>query len=99
MIFNWFDAREEVAFGARLAEFFDTELTALEGKSGRKQDDKRHKLVVRVMQQAKQFRATRKINPYKKAKLANAFKWRLKDLGHDSALIDQLTKDILLNLQ
>jgi hypothetical protein len=99
MIFNWFDTKEESAFGGRLAEFFDTELKALEGKSGHKQDDKRRKLVVRVMQQAKQFGATRKLNPYKKAKLANTFKWRLRDLGHDDALIDQLTKDILLNLR
>jgi hypothetical protein len=35
---------------------------------------------------------------YKKAKLANAFQWRLFDLGYDKRIVEELTKELLRSL-
>jgi hypothetical protein len=35
---------------------------------------------------------------FRKAKLANSFKWRLLDRGTDPALVDELTRMLLLRL-
>jgi hypothetical protein len=52
-----------------------------------------------VLEKAKQFRLSNKLNIYKKAKLGNAFRWTLTDLGYDSTLIDELTKELMLALR
>jgi hypothetical protein len=98
-VFSWFDSGEAIAFGAKLAEYYDQEWRALESKAAHKQEEKRGKLVAQVMQQAQQFGRTHKLNAYKMAKLGNAFKWRLLDLGHQKELVDLLTKDVLIALR
>lgn len=95
---NWFNTKEETAFGETLAEFIDQRLREI-GKSGsQKQGDKHQTLISQVLLQAQQFRDSHRLNAYKKAKLGNAFKWKMKDLGHSDELIDQLTKDLLIVL-
>ncbi len=98
-MFSWFNASEEVALGNRLAEYYDQGWRELERKTSHKQEDKRRRLIAQVLEQAQQFGATHKLNVYKKAKLGNAFKWTLTDLGHDKDLVDLLAKDILLALR
>lgn len=99
MIFNWFNAKEETAFGHDLATHLDSELKSLEKKSNKKQDESRRKLIARIMQRARQFGETRKLNTFKKAKLGNAFKWKLEELGYDREFIDSMTKEVLLTLR
>lgn len=98
-MFSWFDSGEAIEFGTKLAEYYDQEWRALESKAAHKQEDKRNKLVAQVLQQAQQFGRTQKLNAYKMAKLGNAFKWKLIDLGYEKELIDLLTKDVLIVLR
>ncbi len=98
-MFSWFDAGEAIAFGEKLAEYYDQQWRALDNKAAHKQEDKRNKLVAQVLQQAHQFGRAHKLNAYKMAKLGNAFKWKLIDLGYQTELIDLLTKDVLIALR
>lgn len=95
---KWFDAKEEEAFGVRLAEFCDQKFRELEKAADRKQEDKRRKLIAQALQQVQQFNNGRKLNIYKKAQLGNVFKWKLADLGYEKEFIDAMTKEVLLAL-
>lgn len=99
MIFSWFDAKGEAEFGTGLAESYDKKFREIERAADKKKEEKRLKLVANVLSDARQYAKTHKLNVYKKAQLGNAFKWKLKDLGHDEKLVDLLTKDVLLALQ
>lgn len=99
MISGWFDAKEAEAFGNMLAEFYDEKFRETEKAAGHQKLGKQQKLVAQVLLKAQQFKLNRKLNPYKKAKLGNAFKWKLRELGHHAELIDQMTKDLMLALR
>lgn len=99
MILGWFDASEAEAFGNELAEFYDARSRANEKFRNQKQAEKQQKLVEQCLQKARQFKTAHKLNFYKKARLGNAFKWKLRDMGHDKALVDLLTKDVMLALR
>ena len=47
---------------------------------------------------AVRFHAEKKLSIYKKAKLGNVFKWRLKELGYSDTFIDNATKEIVNRL-
>jgi hypothetical protein len=51
--------------------------------------------IARLHVQVQQFSASHQLNMYKKAKLANAFQWKLFDLGYDKSIVQELTKDLL----
>jgi hypothetical protein len=99
MLFSWFDAREANQFGLSMADFFakripPEDIPATEKKPLRKAGEVISKLHV----QLQQFRSSHKLNTYKKAKLANAFQWRLFDLGYDRRIVEELTKELLRSL-
>lgn len=99
MIFEWLNAKEATEFGVMLADHFDQKVREIASASVKKQEAKRQKLVAEVLARARQYKATTKMNAFKKAKLGNAFRWRLSDLGHDAELIELMTKDVMLALQ
>lgn len=99
MISGWLDAREAEAFGNELAEFYDARFRANEKVTNQKQREKQQKLIAQCLQKARQYKASHKLNFYKKAKLGNAFKWKLRDMGHDVQVSDLLTKEVLLALR
>ena len=45
-----------------------------------------------------QFKASNRLNTYKKAQLGNAFKWALREAGYDKAYIDRLTEWLVLRI-
>jgi len=47
---------------------------------------------------AVRFHTQHKLNIYKKAKLGNVFKWKLKELGYSDAFAEQATKEIVTRL-
>lgn len=99
-MFAWFDSSEAERFGSELAEFYDGVVRAAGGKAdGRKHVGRQQKLIAQVLVRAQQFKMSHKLNLYKKAKLGNAFNWKLRDLGHDADLVELLTKDVLLALR
>lgn len=99
MIFNWFDAHEAEKSGQSLALFFAERVTVEVGKGGKKSLPKKQmEAVSKMFAQAERFSREHKLNIYKKAKLGNTFKWKLKELGYNNNLIDELTKELLLHL-
>jgi hypothetical protein len=44
------------------------------------------------------YRDQHKLGIYKKAKLGNVFRWKLRDLGYSAEFIDQVTKDLVTRL-
>jgi hypothetical protein len=44
------------------------------------------------------YQSDQKLGIYKKAKLANVFKWKLKDLGYSDEFAERATKDIATRL-
>lgn len=44
---------------------------------------------------AARFRDEKQLGLYKKAKLGNVFRWKLKDLGYSDAFVDQATTAII----
>jgi hypothetical protein len=52
-----------------------------------------------MLMKVQQFRAMHKLNAYQKAQFGNAFKWKLRDLGHDSQLVDSMTKDLMIAMR
>jgi hypothetical protein len=99
MILSWFDARAAVDFGHDLADFYDKQSKLNARASNQKIADKQQKLVAQLLLKARQFNAEKKLNAYQKAKLGNAFKWKLHDMGHDAGLVDVMTRDIMFALR
>jgi hypothetical protein len=99
MVLGWFNAKDAEEFGNTLAVFFDEKFRANEKAKDHKIVVKQQKLIADILSKAQQFKTRNKLNAYQKAKLGNAFKWKLRDLGHDSALIDLMTKDLMVALK
>lgn len=99
MILGWFNAKEAIAFGQGLAEFYDMQSKAILKASDRKAAEKQQKLASQVLTKVQQFKAMHKLNAYQKAQLGSAFKWKLRDLGHDSKLVDSMTKDLMIAMR
>src|SRR5690242_13781248 len=47
---------------------------------------------------AVRYHAQNRLNLYKKAKLGNVFKWKLKELGYSDQVSEQATKEIITRL-
>ena len=47
---------------------------------------------------AVRFHEQNKLGVYKKAKLGNTFKWKLKELGYSSAFAERATKELVTRL-
>lgn len=90
MLFDWFNAKDVVAFAQQIATEMDV-LLAQGGRAGKpgKRDIKRFDTLVGRVQK---FSRERPLNIYKKAKFLNTVKWQLKDAGHDNETIDELMK-------
>jgi tetratricopeptide (TPR) repeat protein len=104
MLLKWFNAREATEVGTALADDF-----ALESVSGsadkRGQGDKLQaqgqelqKLLHRFLRRVEREVRPLKLNLFKRAKLANSFKWRLLEKGVEQPLVDELTQALVLRL-
>jgi hypothetical protein len=89
---SWFSSAESKRFGKELARYLLDELQTAQHKPGQKFAAKAEKALVRVDQRVRDFKTREKLNFYKKAKLANAFLWALKDAGCSQEYADQLTE-------
>lgn len=96
MLFAWFNATEEAEFGAAMAGFIIERLPP--DGDAKFSDKKRQELLPKLYAQVERFRQGRKLNLYKKAKLGNAFRWKMTDAGYDATFVDELTKEVLLRL-
>lgn len=97
MVLNWFEAKAAVEFGTALAEFLLERLPPDAAKA-KLSDKKRQEVFPKFYARIEQFKQQGKLNMYKKAKLGNAFRWKMIDAGYDAGFVDELTKDVLMRL-
>jgi hypothetical protein len=98
-MFSWFDSREATEFGTSLADFFAERIPAKSiGRSDKKAIHKFNSVVELMHRRASDFRQRGTLNMYKRAKLMNAFQWRLLELGYDEALVGEMTKTLVRSL-
>jgi hypothetical protein len=98
-MFTWFDSREATEFGTALANFFAERVPAKSiGRGDKKAIRMFNSVVERMHQRAADFRRSGALNMYKRAKLMNAFQWRLLELGYDKAMVGEMTKTLVRSL-
>jgi len=104
MLFKWLDTREATEVGAALAD--DLVLETSEGSSDTPPRDRSaqaqrravEKLLRRFLDGVDRRARSLPLNFFKRAKLANSFKWRLLEKGIARELADDLTQTLLLRL-
>jgi len=102
MIFDWFDTREAEIVGLKLADIVSSELEEKNKKvkkNKKKEIAEKAKIMQKVFTQANQYKQNSNPNFYKKAKLANVFKWRLLELEHDAEFVNILTRELVLHMK
>jgi hypothetical protein len=107
-MFSWFNATEFQRFGEELALLFmEDKPTAPEGnrkqRRGKKGDANANDPIQITMRKLANrvtaFEARKRANIYKKAKFANAFKWKLIEGGYDAKFADELTKELVIHFR
>ncbi len=99
MLWDWFDTSEAKQCGLALAEIVIQGFPATESKKGNKAVVHRAKLLDQIFAQARQFKQVYHPNLYKKAKLGNAFRWKLLGQGFEAKFVEDLTHQILLQMK
>ena len=99
MALNFLNAREAVAIGDSLADQFIPQASPEGTKRVKKTkpgdaEDELRKFVQRIDSDARPLR----LNFYKRAKLANSFKWKLLQNGVKAEFVNELTRMLLLRL-
>jgi L-fucose mutarotase/ribose pyranase (RbsD/FucU family) len=98
MILKWFATAETERFGQELADFILTELKGSLHKRDAKFAAKAQKILGRAAGKVRDFQQRERMNFYKKAKLANAFLWALKDAGCPDDYANELTDWLTLRV-
>lgn len=95
-MFSWLDARDAQKFGISLADFFMERIPLEMPNKKIKSLEKKQEVLNTMFSQIQQFKMKQKLNLYKKAKLGNAFKWKLLEADYNPELVDELTKVLML---
>jgi hypothetical protein len=95
MIIEWFDSKEAEKFGQLLAHLFIEKVPPSNEKNKNKSLAKQLEVVDKIYLKIDQFKATHKLNIYKKAKLGSAFKFELINAGYDTAFINKVTNGLM----
>jgi hypothetical protein len=98
MIFNWFSAAESRRFGNELAAFIMSELQGSLHKRDAKFAAKAEKTLRHAATRVQQFESRERMNFFKRAKVANAFLWSLKDSGCPEEYANELTDWLTMRL-
>src|SRR5215469_4779759 len=102
MLLNWLNAREATEVGTALADDFVLQ-TASSGARGfkagsRAPDAKLESFLGKFLQAVDRKVGPLQLNVFKRAKLANSFKWRLLEKGIERPIVDELTQALVLRL-
>ncbi|MGH7172694.1 MAG: tetratricopeptide repeat protein, partial [Gemmataceae bacterium] len=99
MLLDWFNARAATQVGATLADCYLPETAAAVAAKPKPQSAKSGRTDLRkFLQRVARETGPLKLNLFKRAKLLNAFKWRLLERGVDRKTADELTELVLLQL-
>ena len=95
MVLKWFDTAQVDGFADSIVKLFMERFPPTEFTSpGKKQEERFRKVHAALARELKDFRKTHKLNIYLKARLANRFKWALKEAGYPDAFIDELAYEL-----
>jgi tetratricopeptide (TPR) repeat protein len=104
MLLNWLNAREATEVGTALADDFVLQ-TASASSNGHRADAgsrapalQLQNFLGRFLQAVDRKARPLQLNLFKRAKLANSFKWRLLEKGVERAIVEELTRALVLRL-
>jgi hypothetical protein len=97
-MFDWFNAKPAEDYGTSLAKFFMEKMPKWQAISESKVASKTEFILSKLEAQILAFKKEEKLNFYKKAKLANAFKWALKDADYDAVFSEKLLEWLVSHL-
>lgn len=98
---NWFSAREATEVGTALADDFVLQSASgptISRKSGDAGPRDLQRFMQKFLQRVDRDARPLKLNLFKRAKLANSFKWRLLEKGVEKAVVEELTQALVLRL-
>ncbi len=98
MLLNWFNAREAAELGRSLADHLGPQTTPAPATHGKKARPSDQKEIAAFLRRVDHEARPLQLNLYKRAKLANSFKWRLLENGLQQDRADELTQMLLLRL-
>jgi len=98
MLLHWLDARAATRVGATLAD--DVVMQKAAGRAAQRGDSsgQLQKLLQKFLQRVDREARGLELNLFKRAKLANSFKWRLLEKGVEREIADELTQALVLRL-
>ena len=95
MILEWFNTKEVDALADRLAgdliKRVPVENIEAVGKKAESQKSRSREMLLR---QVSEFTGNRKLNLFKKARLANRFKWTLIEAGYPREFVDNMAFEL-----
>ena len=97
--FGWFDTREIEEFATNLAADLGRRFPP--ASEARTDPGAAHQIKVileGLSARAVRYHEEHKLGVYRKAKLANVFKWKLNDLGYSKPFVEMATKEIATKL-
>jgi tetratricopeptide (TPR) repeat protein len=104
MLLKWLNAGEATELGTTLADDFVAQTSTQESSARHKKakpeaEGRRfHSAVQNVMQRVDREARPLQLNVFKRAKLANTFKWRLLEKGIGQQIADELTQALVMRL-
>lgn len=98
MLLKWFDAREVTELGRSLADQFPGQSETKSTAPGRKELLRDQKTTQAFLARVDREARPLPLNLFKRAKLANSFKWALLEKGLEQRRVDELTQMLLLRL-
>jgi tetratricopeptide (TPR) repeat protein len=98
MILSWLDASKAVETGIALADQLAGQTTPERLKNGEKKPQALVEALQDILAQTDRGVSAADLNFYKRAKLANSFKWRLIEAGVKRATADEVTQALVLSL-
>jgi len=98
MMFGWFNAKKAEEFGTSLAQILIEKMPPGRMLEKSKLSSKTEYILVQLLAKIDEFKKIEKLNLYKKAKIANSFKWTLKDGGFEEAFNEKLVEWLVTHL-
>jgi hypothetical protein len=98
MVLNWFNTRIATETGTSLADQFLEAAAKANAKRNPKKAPDQAKAIEAFLAQVDRDVRPLRFGMFRRAKLANTFKWKLLDNGVDRDFADELTRMLLLRL-
>jgi tetratricopeptide (TPR) repeat protein len=98
MILDWFNARDATKAGAALADEFAPRTASEAAKGNKTANGAQAHVLQELLQRAEREILPLRLNFYKRAKLANSFKWRLLENGVESEIANEVTQRLIVHL-